>query len=105
MVLSGAPNGIFHSTLKAPFGTTTKANNRTTPKSRKCTETMAKPSEKLAESLQILLRLQENGRSVLRTGDLSRTHRERLSRNGFLKQVMRGWYIPLRPEDPAGFTG
>jgi hypothetical protein len=33
---------------------------------------------------------------------MTRTHRERLLRNGFIKEVMKGWYIPARPEEPAG---
>ncbi|MGB5299579.1 MAG: hypothetical protein WBN48_12700, partial [Thiogranum sp.] len=32
----------------------------------------------------------------------SRTHRERLVQNGFLKEVMKGWYIPAHPEETAG---
>jgi hypothetical protein len=34
--------------------------------------------------------------------DLSRVHRERLLKNGFLQEVMKGWYIPARPNDGAG---
>jgi hypothetical protein len=33
---------------------------------------------------------------------MTRTHRERLLKNGFIKEVMKGWYIPARPEEPAG---
>lgn len=33
---------------------------------------------------------------------MTRTHRERLVKNGFIKEVMKGWYIPARPEEPAG---
>jgi hypothetical protein len=44
---------------------------------------MAKPSEKLAESLNVLHNLQERGLVAIRSGDLTRTHRERLSQNGF----------------------
>jgi len=25
-----------------------------------------------------------------------------LSKNGFIKEVMKGWYIPVRPEEPTG---
>jgi len=63
---------------------------------------MAKPSEKLAESLEILHVLQARGTVAIRSGELSRTHRERLSKNGFLQEVIKGWYIPARPEDTAG---
>ncbi len=63
---------------------------------------MAKPSEKLAESLEVLHALQERGVVVIRSGDLTRVHRERLSRNGFLQEVIKGWYIPARPDETAG---
>ncbi len=63
---------------------------------------MAKPSEKLAESLEVLHALQERGVVAIRSGDLSRTHRERLCRNGFLQEVIKGWYIPARPDETTG---
>lgn len=63
---------------------------------------MASPSDKLAQSLQILKELQDQGHVALRASDLSRTHRERLLKNGFIKEVMKGWYIPARPDEPAG---
>ena len=63
---------------------------------------MATPSEKLAESLEILKELQDKGSIAIRTDELSRTHRERLVRGGFLQEVIRGWYIPTRPNEPVG---
>jgi len=63
---------------------------------------MASPQEKLAESLQTLRELQERGVIAVRSSDLSRTHRERLVKSGFLKEVMRGWYIPSRPDETPG---
>lgn len=54
---------------------------------------MASPSEKLAQSLEVLKELQDNGITVFQTKDLSRTHRERLMKNGFLKEAIKGWYI------------
>lgn len=63
---------------------------------------MASSQEKLAESLQVLRELQERGVIAVRSADLSRTHRERLVKNGFLKVVMRGWYIPSRPDETPG---
>jgi hypothetical protein len=45
---------------------------------------MASPSEKLAESFDVLKKLQDRGVVAIRAGDLSRTHRERLVKNGFL---------------------
>jgi hypothetical protein len=58
---------------------------------------MATPNEKLAESLDVLKALQEGGRRVFRSGDLSRVHRERLVANGFLQEVMKGWLISSSP--------
>lgn len=64
---------------------------------------MASPSEKLAESLEALHKLQgANGAAAIRSLDLTRTHRERLLKNGFLQEVMKGWYIPSRPDERAG---
>ncbi len=63
---------------------------------------MAKPSEKLAESLEALHELQARGSVAMRSADLSRTHRERLIRNGFLQQVIKGWYVPARPDETVG---
>jgi len=55
---------------------------------------MATPSEKLAQSLEILHELQKQEQVAIRSRDLTRTHRERLVKNGFLQEVMKGWYIP-----------
>jgi hypothetical protein len=63
---------------------------------------VATPSEKLAESLVILKALQDQGRIAIRTTELSRTHRERLLRTGFIKEVMKGWYVTARPEESPG---
>jgi hypothetical protein len=63
---------------------------------------MASPHKKLAESLEVLRALQERGVVVVRSGDLTRTHRERLVKNGFLQVVMKGWYIPVHPDEVAG---
>ena len=63
---------------------------------------MATPQDKLAESLAVLKRLQDKGIVAIHTKNMTRTHRERLLKNGFIKEVMKGWYIPSRPEEPAG---
>src|SRR5215510_4444075 len=64
---------------------------------------MATPSEKLAESLETLYRLQNtHGAAAIRARDLPRTHRERLLRSGFLQEVIKGWYIPSRPDEVKG---
>lgn len=44
---------------------------------------MATPSEKLAHALEALHALQAQGLIAIRSGDLNRTSRERLQRNGF----------------------
>ncbi len=58
--------------------------------------------DKLAQSLAALKRLQDEGIFAIQTKHITRTHRERLVKNGFIKEVMKGWYIPTRPEEPAG---
>ena len=64
---------------------------------------MASPSEKLAQSLEILHGLQNaNGAAAIRAKDMTRTHRERLLANGFLQEVIKGWYIPSRPDEVKG---
>lgn len=65
---------------------------------------MASPQEKLADSLEALEALQAQGVVAVRSSDLSRTHRERLLKNGFLQDVMKGWYIPARPDQQAAET-
>lgn len=63
---------------------------------------MATPSEKLAQALEMLQQLQAEGNVAIRSSELSRIHRERLCVNGFLQEVMKGWYIPSRPDEPQG---
>lgn len=63
---------------------------------------MATPSEKLAESLEVLKDLQDAGQVAIPSNQLSRTHRERLIKGGFIEEVIRGWYIPTRPGETAG---
>lgn len=64
---------------------------------------MPSPSEKLAESLEVLHGLQHaGGGAAIRARDMTRTHRERLVANGFLREVIKGWYIPSRPDETPG---
>ena len=63
---------------------------------------MATPQEKLAEALEALKELQNRGVVTIQTNKLTRLHRERLLKNGFIQEVMKGWYIPTRPDEPAG---
>src|SRR5260370_4328753 len=58
---------------------------------------MPTPSEKLAAPLAALQELQKNGRRVFQSRELSRIHRERLLRNGFVQEVRKGWLIFSHP--------
>lgn len=58
---------------------------------------MGGPGEKLAASLARLEELRREGRRVFRSRELSRTHRERLVRNGFLLPVLKGWLAAAAP--------
>lgn len=66
---------------------------------------MATPNEKLAASLKVLKKLQDKGVSVVETAahkELTRTHRERLVKAGFLQPIISGWYLPNNPIEAAG---
>jgi fido (protein-threonine AMPylation protein) len=63
---------------------------------------MPTPNEKLAESLAALHALQKDGRRVFQSDELSRVHRERLLRNRFVQNVMRGWLISSSPSARDG---
>ena len=64
---------------------------------------MATSSEKLAQSLAVLRKFQNNkGIGVINTKDLSRIHRERLISSGFIQEVIKGWYISSRPNEQKG---
>ena len=61
--------------------------------------------EKLAESLEVLRKIQsDEGITAIKADKLTRTHRERLLENGFLQEVMKGWYISCRPGEKPGDT-
>lgn len=66
---------------------------------------MATPNEKLAASLAILKNLQDRGITVVETSahpQLTRTHRERLVRAGFLQRIIGGWYLSNNPSEDTG---
>ena len=66
---------------------------------------MAAPNQKLVESLEELKKLQDNdGIAIIKSDALSRTHRERLLTNGFIKEVIKGWYISSNPSKRKGDT-
>jgi len=64
---------------------------------------MAAPNEKLAQSLEVLKQFQDkDGEAIIKSDALTRTHRERLLKNGFIKEVMKGWYISNNPQERKG---
>lgn len=63
---------------------------------------MATLSEKLAESLKTLKALQDKGIIAIKTSELSRVHRERLLKNGFIKEVLKGWYLSVPSNEHQG---
>jgi hypothetical protein len=61
--------------------------------------------EKLAESLEVLRKIQsDDGITAIKAAKISRTHRERLLENGFIREVMKGWYISSIPGEKPGDT-
>ena len=61
--------------------------------------------EKIAESLEALRKIQsDNGLTAIKAAKISRTHRERLLENGFIREVMKGWYISSSPGERPGDT-
>jgi hypothetical protein len=63
---------------------------------------VATPADKLAQSLAVLKTLQDGGIVAIRATHLTRVHRERLLKQGFIREVMKGWYIQARPDAPSG---
>lgn len=66
---------------------------------------MAKPNEKLAASLAILRDVQKTSRAVIdakKHAALTRVHRERLLKAGYLAPVMPGWYVANKPDEATG---
>lgn len=63
---------------------------------------MVTPQQKLATSLEALKSLQDRGLHAIPGTALSRTDRQTLERAGFLQAVIRGWYIPKRPDEADG---
>src|SRR5690554_4758682 len=63
---------------------------------------MSDISQKLADSLEQLEQLQESGIVAIQSKQLSRIHRERLLKHGFIREVIRGWYIPTILDERPG---
>lgn len=66
---------------------------------------MATENEKLANSLSALRDAQQRGATVLHgTTEISRVHLQRLLQNGWLEEVVKGWYIFSRPDQRGDAT-
>ena len=63
---------------------------------------MARSPEKLADALAALKALQDEGIAAIRSSQLPRASRELLLRSGFIRLVIKGWYIPSAPDEPPG---
>ena len=63
---------------------------------------MVTANEKLAKSLEALKELHEKGIIAIKSTELSRGHKERLLKNGFLKEVVRGWYMLVPSDEQKG---
>ena len=66
---------------------------------------MATPRERLVESLKFLKELQDNGVVGIHTDEMpNRKYREILLKNGFIREVTKGWYITTDPAEKEGET-
>jgi len=63
---------------------------------------MATPQEKLAQALEALRVLQDKGLVAIKGAEMSRINRERLLEQGFIREVLRGWYIAVPPDEREG---
>jgi fido (protein-threonine AMPylation protein) len=66
---------------------------------------MATPQERFVEALKVLHTLQEKNEVAIYTEEIpSRAYREILVKQGFLKEVTKGWYITSNPDANPGET-
>jgi fido (protein-threonine AMPylation protein) len=65
---------------------------------------MATAHERLAASLEQLRELQRDGRRVFRSSEFGRVHRERLTQDGLLHKVIKGWLVSSNPGAAEGNT-
>ena len=64
---------------------------------------MATPRERLVEALQTLKELQDKGVIAIHTSEISKNAiRVLLVKKGFLKEIIKGWYIPTDPNERPG---
>lgn len=59
---------------------------------------------RLAAALRTIKKLQDRGQMVFRSADIERRQREALVDAGFLRMVVKGWYLASRPGDDPGDT-
>jgi hypothetical protein len=60
------------------------------------------PHQKLAASLAMLKNVQADGRRVFQSAEFSRNDRERLIKQGFLREIIKGWLISSAPGTTKG---
>ena len=66
---------------------------------------MATPREKFIASLKFLKAIQDDGNVTIHTEKIpKRMYREILLKNGFIKEVTKGWYISTDPSEKEGET-
>jgi hypothetical protein len=63
---------------------------------------MATPGQKLAESLKVLKGIQDKGIVAIRTFELGRVHRERLVKNNYIREIIKGWYLSVPSDEQPG---
>lgn len=63
-----------------------------------------KGNPELAAALRVLKRLQEKHQGVVESGDLTEKHRAQLVDTGFLRPIMKGWYVCGNPSDGISDT-
>lgn len=59
---------------------------------------------RLASALRKLKQRQDRGQAVFQSDDFTRADREALIAAGFLRMVVKGWYLVVRPGDAPGDT-
>jgi len=65
---------------------------------------MTSPNQKLAASLAVLAEVQRDDRRVFESSEMSRLHRDRLRKAGFIEPVVNGWWMSADPGAPPGDT-
>lgn len=66
---------------------------------------MATPRERFVEALTLLKGLQNKGVVGIHTEDIPKAkHRQLLVKNGFIREVAKGWYIVTSPNEKDGET-